>query len=149
MPVRPKLPGYEWFRFQRNVKTRVGMYTGVSMSLVFAGWVFCANRMTSLERIAEERNVIAVLILLFLACLPILRFYREPGELLLSGLLGWSLLTVSYWFLCLKFSLLEDRDSPFQIFVMGAIVYLIVATLAWLGTIIRKARMTHTSHLHH
>jgi hypothetical protein len=149
MPVRPKLPGYEWFRFQRNVETRVGLYTGVSMSLVFAGWVFCANRMASLERMAEERNVVAVLILLFFACLPILRFYREPGELLLSGLLGWSLLTVSYWFLCLKFSLLEERDSPFQIFVMGAIVYLIVATLAWLGTIIRKARMAHTSHLHH
>jgi hypothetical protein len=148
MPVPPKLPGYDWFRFLENVEMRVGIYTGVCLSLVFTGWLFCANRVASLERIAEERNVVAVIVLFFFACLPVLRFYRQPAGLLVSGLLGWSLLTICYRLLCLKFSLLAERDSALEIFAMGAIVYLIVATLSWLGTIVRKARMAHTTHLH-
>jgi hypothetical protein len=149
MAVQPKLPGYEWFRFLRIAELRVGIYTGACLSLGFTGWLICANRVASLERIAEERNVIAVLILFFFACLPVLRFYREPSGLLVSGLLGWSLLAITYRALCLKFDLLEERYSAFQIFVMGAIIYLIVATVAWLGTIIWKARTAHGSHIRH
>ena len=34
-----KLPGYRWFQFLRNCSIRMGIYTGIVLSLVFTAWV--------------------------------------------------------------------------------------------------------------
>jgi hypothetical protein len=102
-----------------------------------------------LEPLAFARNAGAAGLLVLIASVPVLRFYREPGEMLGSSLIGWSLLTLTFWMLCFKFILLDITYSVFQIFMMGTVVYLIVATLAWIGTIIRRARASHISHIHH
>jgi len=146
MAVPPRLPGYEWFRFLRNAEVRVGIYTGVCLSLVFTVWLICANHVPALENVAEERNVIAAMILLFFASLPVLRFYREPSGMLFSGLLGWSLLAISYRLLSMRFYLLEERYSAFDIFAMGAIVYLIAGTVSWIAGLLWKARAARASH---
>ena len=86
---------------------------------------------------------------MLLACLPVLRFYRSPGDLLVSGLLAWTLLSITYRLLCMAFVLLNDRYSAFQVFVLGAVVYLILATLSWIGMIIWKVRSADISHPHH
>jgi hypothetical protein len=117
--------------------------------LCFAAWVIVANRFPFLESLAFARNAGAVGLLLMIASVPVLRFYREPGEMLVSSLLGWTLLTLTFRLLCFKFELLDITYSAFEIFTMGAIAYLIVATLAWIGTIIRRARASHISHIHH
>ena len=148
MPVSAKLPGYHWFQFLRNVPVRAGIYTGVCLSLLFSVWLVAANRVPFLETFAMERNVAAVVALCFFACLPILRFYRSPGELLISGLLGWSILTLAFRLLCLVFVLLDEKYGTFQVFVLGAVVYLIAATLSWIGTIIWKTRADAISHSH-
>jgi hypothetical protein len=46
----------------------------------------------------------------------------------------------------LYFSALADRWSAFMIFTVGAVVYLISATLAWIGTLIWRARERDLSH---
>jgi len=135
--------------FLRNVPVRMGIYTGICLSLVFAMWLVLANRAPLLERLALGRNIIAVVGLVLFASLPILRFYRSPGDLMVSGLLAWTLLSITYRLLCMVFVLLDEKFSAFHVFVLGAVVYLIFATLSWIGIIIWKVRSADISHPHH
>jgi hypothetical protein len=146
MPVLSKLPGYHWFSFLKNPALRAGIYSGLFLSFIFSGWILIANRAPFLEPFAMERNVAATLLLGFFASLPVMRFYRSPEELLISGLLSWSLLTLTYQIFGLIFVLLEQYYSVFQVFVLGAVSYLIFATLSWIGRIIWRVRAsTHGS----
>lgn len=132
----------------RDVATRTGVYAGLFLSLVFATWLLIANRVPFLEPIAMERNIIASAFLAVLACVPLFRFYRSPLQLLLSGLLAWGLLTLTYRIFCFRFVLLEEYYSAFHVFVLGALSYLIFATISWIGTIIWRVHAT-SSHTHH
>ena len=148
MPANFSPPGYRWFQFLRNAPIRVGLYTGIWLSLVFVAWVLVANRVPFLEPLAQQRNVIAALLLVAIAALPVLRFLASSGELLVSGLLAWSVLTLTYRILSLKFTLLQYYYSTFHVFVLGAVLYLLFATLSWIGMIVwraREAQGTHTS----
>jgi len=149
MLVRPHLPGYRWFHFLRNAAIRTGVYAGVCLTLVFAVWLIIANHVPFLERFALERNIAAAAVLCFLAAVPILRFLRAPGYLLASGLIGWLIFTLSYRGLCLVFHRLSGRLSTFHVFMLGAVVYMIVTTLSWVGSLIWRARQAHISHPNH
>jgi hypothetical protein len=122
---------------------------GVCLTLVFAVWLIIANHVPFLDRFALERNIAAAAVLGFLAAVPILRFLRAPGYLLASSLIAWLIFTLCYRALCLIFHRLSDRLSPFQVFMLGAVVYMIVTTLSWIGTLIWKAREAHISHPNH
>lgn len=149
MPVHAHLPGYGWFHVPRNAAVRTGIYTGVCLAFVFTTWVFLANRVPFFEPFALERNTVAAALLGFLALIPVLRFFRLPGSLLVSSLLGWAIFSLFYRVLCMFFSGLNDRHSTFQIFMLGAVLYMIVVTLSWLGTCIWKAREAHAGHSNH
>src|SRR3989475_1375176 len=124
MLVRPHLPGYRWFHVFRNAAIRTGVYVGVCLTLVFTAWLVIANHAPFLERFALERNVAAASILGFLAAVPVFRFLRLPGHLLASSLIGWLIFSLSYRALCLVFRGLSNWHSTFQIFMLGAVVYL-------------------------
>lgn len=149
MSVRSHLPGYRWFRFFRNAAVRTGVYVGVCLTLVFVAWLVIANHVPFLERFALERNIAAAAVLGFLAAVPVLRFFRDPGNLLASSLIGWSLFTFSYRVLCTFFSRLSDWHSTFLVFMIGAVVYMILTTVCWIGTFIWRARAAHASHPNH
>jgi hypothetical protein len=150
MLVRPHLPGYRWFHFLRNAAVRTGVYVGVCLTLVFAAWLIIANHVPFLEHFAMERNIAAAAVLCFLAAVPILRFLRAPGYLLASSLIGWLLFSLCYRGLCFIFHRLSDSPhSPIQVFVVGALVYMIVSTLSWVVTMIWRAREAHISHPNH
>jgi hypothetical protein len=142
MPVLANLPFFRSFLFLKDAAIRMGIYIGVSMAFIFSVWLIVANRMPYLDPLALERNIGAAALLGFFACLPLLRFYRLPHDLLLSGVLGWSLLTLTYRFFCFKFVLLEQYYSAFHIFVLGAVSYLVFATVSWIGTIIWRVHAT-------
>jgi hypothetical protein len=145
MSVGVHLPGYGVTRVLQNAAARIGIYTGVALALVFTTWLFIANRVPHLEKLALERNVIAAVVLGVLALVPVLRFLRQPGHLLASSLIGWTILTLSYRGLCLNFVDLSDRYSTPQVFILGALIYMIFATLSWIGTCIWRARESHVS----
>ena len=149
MLVRPHLPGYRRFHVFRNAAVRTGVYVGVGLTLVFTAWLVIANHAPFLDRFALERNIAAAAILGFLAAVPVFRFLRFPGHLLASSLIGWLIFSLCYRVLCLIFSGLSNWHSTFQVFVLGAIVYLIAATLSWIATIIWKAREAHASRPNH
>ncbi len=146
MHVSAHLPGYKWFHVFKNVAVRMGVYVGVCLSLVMGAWIFVANRLPFLERFALERNLAAAAALGFLFLLPVLRFLRSPGNLLASGLVAWAIFSFTYRMLCLFFELLGDKYGAFHVFVVGLVVYMILATLAWIGTMIRRARASNVSH---
>lgn len=146
MSIRSNLPGYRWFHVFRNAAIRMGVYTGVCLTLVFAAWLVIANRVAFLERFALERNIAAAAVFAFLAGIPVLRFLRMPGNLLVSSLMGWIVFSVSYRILCVIFQGLSDWHSTFQVFMLGAVVYMILTTLSWIGTLIWKARAAHAAH---
>lgn len=144
--VRAHLPGYGRLHVFKNAAIRTGVYAGAGLAMVLVAWVFVANRAPALERFAQERNILAAAALGLFAAVPVLRFWRLPGPLLASGLITWSVLSLVYWLLCVVFSGLAERYSAVHIFTLGAVLYMIMATLSWIGTCIWRARESNTSH---
>jgi len=149
MLVRPHLPGYRWFHIFRNAAIRTGVYVGVCLTLVFSAWLVIANHAPFLERFALERNIAAVAILCFLASVPVFRFLRFPGQLLGSSLIGWFIFSLSYRVLCIVFHGLSNRLTTSQVFMLGAVVYMIFTTLCWVVGVIWRAREANESHPNH
>lgn len=149
MPVSAHLPGYRWFHVFRYAGVRTGVYCGVALSLVFCVWIFLANRVPFLEPYALARNVAAAAVMAILGLIPIIRSMRSPGVLLASSLISWSLFSITYLVLCMYFSGLSDRWSGLLVFVVGAVVYLILATLFWIGSCIWKVRASDITHHNH
>jgi hypothetical protein len=150
MSIRSNLPGYRWFHVFRNAAVRTGVYTGVCLTLIFVAWLVIANHVPFLERFALERNIAAAAVLCLLAAVPVLRFRRMPGNLLASALIAWFFFSVWYRVLCLFYRNLSDWHSTFHVFMMGSVVYLILTTLSWIATIIRRARAAaRTSYPNH
>jgi hypothetical protein len=143
--VRAHLPGYSKLHVIKNAAIRTGVYSGVGLAMVLVAWVFVANRAPTLERFALERNVAAAVALVLFAAVPVLRFLRLPGPLLASSLIAWSILALVYRLLCVVFSGLAERYSAVQIFTLGTVLYMIVATLSWIGTCIWRARDSNIS----
>jgi hypothetical protein len=146
MLVPVHLPGYRWFHVFRNASIRTGVYVGVCLTMVFTAWLVIANHAPFLERFAMERNIAAAAVLCFLAAVPVVRFLRFPGHLLASSLVAWLIFSLSYRALCVIFRGLSSRLSTFQVFMMGAVVYMILTTLCWIVATIWRAREAHESH---
>lgn len=146
MQVRTHVPDYGRLHMARNAAVRTGVCSGVGLSLVFVAWLFIANRVPEFEHFALERNLIAASALALLAFVPVVRFIRLPGNLLAASLIAWGILTLTYRILCVHFWSLSERYSASQVFILGGIVYMITATLSWIGICIWKARASHVTH---
>jgi hypothetical protein len=112
-----------------NAGVRTGVFTGVALAL--------------------ERNLIAAIALALIASIPVLRFLRAPGNLLVASLIAWSILAFTYRGLTVHFTRLGERYSAMQIFALGAVVFMILATLSWIGTCLWRLRGPHVSHSSH
>jgi hypothetical protein len=146
MSVSAHLPGYAWFSVFKNLAVRMGVYVGVCLSMVLFSWIILANRVPFLERFALERNLAGAALLGLLAVLPVIRFIRSPGNLLASSLIAWAIFSLAYRLLCIFFELLGAKYSAFQIFMLGFIVYMILATISWIGAFVWRVRERHISH---
>jgi hypothetical protein len=143
--VRAHLPGYSRLHFFKNAAVRTGVYSGVGLSLVLIAWLIVANRMPALEMFARERNLAAAIALAAFAAIPVLRFLRLPGPLLAAGLVSWTILSFVYRLSCVVFFGLTDRFSAVHVFMLGAVVYMLIATVAWIGTCIWRAHESQSS----
>ena len=148
MSVRTPVRVYDLTRALHNAATRTGLYTGVGMALILTIWLFIANRMPAWENLAFERNVLAAAAFGLVALVPVVRFARSPGNLLASSLIAWGVLTLAYSSLGIYFQALSERYSTPQILMLGSLVYMILATLSWIGTCIWRARsrVSHSNH---
>jgi len=146
MFVRTNLPGSRRLDFLHNAAIHTGVYTGVCVSLVFTAWLVIANQVPFLDRFAFERNVAGAGVFVFLAAVPVLRFLRWPGNLLASSMIAWIVFSVVYRILCMIYHNLTDWHSTFQVFMIGAVSYMMFTTLSWIGAIIRRAKAAEIPH---
>src|ERR1700687_2416956 len=114
--------------------------------MVLVAWVCVATRAPSLEQFALDRNLAAAVALGLFAAVPVIRFLRLPGPLLASGLIAWSIAALTYRLLCVYFWGRAARYTAVHLFTLGAILYMILATLSWIGTCISRARASNVSH---
>lgn len=143
--VRAHLPGYGKLHVFKNAAIRTGVYSGIGLSMVLVTWLVVANRAPNLEPFALERNLGAAVALGLFAAVPVIRFLRLPGPLLASGLIAWSITALTYRLLGVYFWGLAARYSAVHLFTLGTIVYMIFATLSWIGTCISRARQSDAS----
>jgi hypothetical protein len=143
MAARHQLPGMRWFLRMRNDALRIGIYTGVCLSLVFVGWLLIANRIPELEPFAGVRNLIAGATEILLMAVPVLRFRGKPGQMFVSSLTSWALLTFTYIFLEVNFTLLASRMGALRVFILGAACIGFVAVFQWVFLMCAKARHRH------
>ncbi|MGA2483036.1 MAG: hypothetical protein ABSF92_07960 [Candidatus Acidiferrales bacterium] len=148
MMDQPHLPGFYWFDAIRNEALRTGVYVGIFLSAVFMAWLFVANYVHAFEPFAVERNLAAAAALALLAAVPLLRFLRHPTQLLIAGVSGWAIFAIVYRFLCFFFHGLSPRISATHLFMLGAVVYGIVALLARLVQLVLEIRNNSTPSAH-
>ena len=131
-----------------NSAVRTGIWSGVSMAVVFIAWLFIANRMPASESFALERNVITASILAILFMIPVVRFMWQAGRLLAASLTAWWIFSLVYRLLCVAFSGLPERITPMRVFILGSVVCMILATLSWIVTVIWRTRESHMASHH-
>jgi len=138
--ARSQLAGLKRFFPLRDSTLRVGIFTGVAVSVVFSTWLFVANRVPQLERFATLRNLAAATTLLVLMSLPVWRFLLSPVHMFVSGMVSWGLGTFCYILLGMHFPRLEERMGALHVFMLGAVAYGFLAVLDWVVNICRLAR---------
>src|SRR5215475_14224427 len=136
MTFAARLPGYKFYDARKDSAFRMGVFIGLCLFAAFTAWLVAANRFPIFERFALERNIFAIAAIVLFGAIPILRFIRRPGSLLGSGIIAWTVFSFLYRLTCLFFSGLSSWHSAFQVFMAGVVVYLIAATLSWLGTVV-------------
>lgn len=121
---------------------RIGVYVGAALSIALTAWIVVANRVPFLEPFDRERNLAATTLIGLFALIPVLRYMRSPRSLLVSGLVGWVILSLVYKILCLCFPGLINVRTPTQVLMFGILFYLISATVAWTGALVWRVRQT-------
>jgi hypothetical protein len=129
------------------VPLRIGVYVGIALSITLTAWIFVANRVPFLEPFDRERNLVATTVLGLFALIPVMRYMNAPRSLLVSGLIAWGMLSFVYRVLCFFFPGLAGIRTPTQVLMIGALFYLISATVAWMVAVVWRVRQSN-SHSH-
>ncbi len=146
MQVHDRFPGNELALVLHDSGVRTGACAGLGLAIAFITWVLVANRVpiAGARGLGTQRHSRSGP-RAFFSCVPVVRFMWQPGRLLVSSLIAWSIFALAYRGLCMYFHALAERYSAVQLFTLGAIVYMILATLSWIGTCIWKVRESYIS----
>ena len=145
MTFAAHLPGYKQYDALKDSAFRMGVYIGMCLFAAFAAWLVVANRFPIFDRLALERNILAIAVMVLFATLPILRFIRRPGKMLLSGAIAWAIFTFLYRVSEIFFAGLASWHGAWQVFMAGIVLYLIAATLSWVLGVVWRVRAAHSS----
>jgi len=127
----------------RNPAFSLGVLLGVCFSGVGLAWLLLANRAPHLDQFASERNLSLVIAFGLLGLVPACRFMKYPGRSFLSGITAWAILTAMYCVTELGFPRLATRLSAFHLFILGCLVFGLLAAVAWvmnLAIMLRQVR---------
>ena len=125
---------------------RIGLYVGLALSFTLICWIFVANRIPFLEPFDRERNMAATTVMGLFGLIPIMRYVNAPRSLAISGLVGWAVLSFTYRVLCAFFPRLSEIRTPTQVLMLGALFYLITATVAWVFGLLWRLRQSAPPH---
>jgi len=116
------------------------MIIGACLIGVVVAWLLVANRVPSLAQFAFQRNWIAGGLIGLLMLLPLFLFLGSPARIFLSGVIGWTVLALAYQVMEIRFGRLESRMGAFHLFVLGVVVFGLLAVLDWLALLMLSAR---------
>ena len=145
MAARPRLLGVRWFLWLRNTALRIGVLTGIYLSCIFIAWLWIANHIPKLYSLAGIRNLSGGALAILVMAIPVLRFRRQPLQMFVSGLTAWTLLTLAYIAMEMRFSLLESRMGALHVFMLGAVSYGFVAVFHWVFLLCAETRHRHVA----
>ena len=114
----------------------LGTIVGVCLAGVAVAWLLVANRAPSLTQFAFERNIIAVAAIGILMTLPFLVFLGSPKRIFVSGVIAWTILALTYDVLEILFVHLGVRLGSFHLFMLGAVVFGVLAVLDWVAILL-------------
>jgi hypothetical protein len=123
-----------------NPAFNLGVLLGVFFSGLGLTWLLLANRMPYLDQFASERNLALAIAFGLLSLVPICRFMKSPGRSFLSSITAWTILTATYFVTELHFPGLGTRLSAFHLFVLGGMVFGLLAALAWVANLVIALR---------
>jgi hypothetical protein len=126
--------------FLRNSAFSLGVLLGVCFSGLGLAWLLLANRMPRLDQFASERNVALAVAFVMLGFVPTCRFIKSPGRSFLSGVTAWAILTLTYSVAELPFPRLATRLSAFRLFVLGSLVFGLLAAFSWVMNLVVMLR---------
>jgi hypothetical protein len=124
----------------RNPAFSLGVLLGVCFSGIGLAWLLLANRMPHLDQFASERNLALAVAFVLLGLVPTCRFMKSPGRSFLSGITAWAILTVTYSVTELPFPRLATRLSAFHLFVLGCMVFGLLAAFSWVMNLVVMLR---------
>ncbi len=127
----------------RNPAFHVGVFLGIGFSVVGLAWLLLANRVPHLDQFAGERNLALAVAFSLLGSVPTCRFMKSPVRNFLSGVTGWAILTAIYSVAEVVFPRLATRLSAFHLFVLGCVLFGLLAVMAWVVNLVivfRRAR---------
>jgi hypothetical protein len=110
----------------------VGAVVGLGLAGVAVTWLWVANRELWLEQFAVDRNLSAAALMGVVMLVPVLAFVKYPLRIFFSGIVAWTVLTMTYSVMTMRFADLESRLSSFHLFMLGAIAYVLAAVFVWL-----------------
>jgi hypothetical protein len=124
----------------RHPCVALGTVIGACFAGIAVAWVLVANRAPSLSQFAFERNLITCGAIGALMLLPFFLFMGSPARIFLSGVIAWTILALAYQVLELLFGRLGTRLGAFHLFVLGAVVFGVMAALDWVALLLLAAR---------
>ena len=137
------MPAYAVRGGSRNSAFSLGVLLGVCFSGIALAWLLVANRIRQLDQLASERNVALAVAFVLLGFVPTCRFMKSPSRSFLSGITAWAILTLTYSLTEFPFPRLATRLSAFRLFVLGSMVFGLLAAFSWvmnLVVMLRQAR---------
>lgn len=135
--------GARWFAWRYSPVLRVGGLAGSYVSAVLVVWLVVANRIPWTANFALLRNLAAGGLAGIFLLIPVGRFLREPLRLFASGVTAWALLSLTYMFMQLFFQRLGNRMGTFQLFMLGAVAFGVIAVISWVTLLLLAARHHH------
>ena len=135
MPASPVGSG-----FVRNPAFSLGVLLGICFSAVGLAWLLLANRVPHLDQFASERNLALAVAFVMLGFIPTCSFMKSPGRSFLSGITSWAILTLTYSVTELPFPRLATRLSAFRLFVLGCMIFGLLAAFSWVMNLVVMLR---------
>jgi len=117
-----------------------GTVIGACLAGVAVAWLLVANRAPSLAQFAFERNLIAGAAIGILMLLPFFLFLESPARIFVSGVIAWTILALVYDVLELLFGRLGTRLGVFHLFILGTVVFGVLAVLDWVALLLLAVR---------
>ena len=113
----------------RHPAFRLGLFVGAALASVALAWLVVANRVPSLERFPIARNSAGAILFGALILIPICWFAKSPASIFLSGALASLIVALAYRIAAEVFPRLGERIGAFHVFVLGAVIFGLFATL--------------------